>query len=142
MDNASIWWLAAGLLVALELISGTFYLLMLALGLAAAALAAHTHSDLNTQIVLAAVVGLGAVLGLYLRRSYFAGARSDAHNSANDLDVGQPVQVFTEHLNNVQVEVVYRGTRWMAQAADGKALQAGPHRIVKVEGSRLLIEPA
>ncbi len=41
MDDSTLWWLLTGALVALELITGTFYLLMLAIGAAAAALAAH-----------------------------------------------------------------------------------------------------
>ena len=39
MDQPTIWWLLAGITVAVELVTGTFYLLMIALGLAAAALA-------------------------------------------------------------------------------------------------------
>ena len=38
---STVWWVVAGVLVAVELATGTFYLLMLALGAAAAALAAH-----------------------------------------------------------------------------------------------------
>ncbi|NDE73495.1 MAG: NfeD family protein, partial [Betaproteobacteria bacterium] len=41
MAQTTIWWVMAGALIALELLSGTFYLLMLSLGLVAAALAAH-----------------------------------------------------------------------------------------------------
>ena len=35
------WWIVAGVLVAAELATGTFYLLMVAIGCAAGALAAH-----------------------------------------------------------------------------------------------------
>ena len=38
---STVWWLITGGLVAAELATGTFYLLMLALGAAAAAVAAH-----------------------------------------------------------------------------------------------------
>ena len=41
MAQSTIWWVLAGGFVAVELLSGTFYLLMLALGMAAAALAAQ-----------------------------------------------------------------------------------------------------
>ena len=41
MADSTVWWLLAGAAVAVELMTGTFYLLMLAIGLAAAALAAH-----------------------------------------------------------------------------------------------------
>ncbi|MBA3625982.1 MAG: NfeD family protein, partial [Methylibium sp.] len=35
---ATLWWIAAGVLIAAELATGTFYLLLLALGATAAAL--------------------------------------------------------------------------------------------------------
>ena len=40
MNESTIWWLIAGSLVGIELMTGTFYLLMVAAGLAAAAVAA------------------------------------------------------------------------------------------------------
>ena len=48
--------------MAAELMSGTFYLLMLAIGALAAALAAHLGAGLTTQLVTAAVVGGLAVV--------------------------------------------------------------------------------
>ena len=63
MSNATMWWVLTGVLVALELVTGTFYLLMLGLGAVAAALAALAGYGLSTQLVAAAIVGgLGAVL--------------------------------------------------------------------------------
>ena len=63
MSNATMWWVLSGVLVALELVTGTFYLLMLSLGAVAAALTAMAGYGLTTQLVVAAVVGgLGAVL--------------------------------------------------------------------------------
>ena len=46
MEASTIWWLAAGAVVVAELLTGTFYLLMVALGLVAAALAAHIDDAL------------------------------------------------------------------------------------------------
>src|SRR6478735_7202301 len=56
MADSSLWWLLAGAAVAVELVTGTFYLLMLAIGLAAAALAAHSGAGLTTQLVAAAAI--------------------------------------------------------------------------------------
>ena len=56
MSEPVVWWLMAGAAVAVELLTGTFYLLMLALGLAAAALAAHAGMPVPVQLVVAAVV--------------------------------------------------------------------------------------
>ncbi|MES6050819.1 hypothetical protein U6S05_12095, partial [Cutibacterium acnes] len=61
MADSTVWWLLAGVAVAAELTSGTFFLLMLALGAAAGALAAHAGLGLSGQLVTAALVGGGAV---------------------------------------------------------------------------------
>src|SRR5262245_21732576 len=58
---STVWWVVTGGLVALELATGTFYLLMLAIGAAAAALMAYAGAGLSLQLVVAAVVGGGAV---------------------------------------------------------------------------------
>ena len=62
MSNPTVWWLLAGVTVAIELATGTFYLLMISIGLAAAAVAAHLGVALPGQLVTAAVVGGGAVV--------------------------------------------------------------------------------
>ena len=61
MAESTIWWLLAGGAVAIELATGTFYLLMLSAGLMAGALAAHLGLPLTGQIITAALVGGGAV---------------------------------------------------------------------------------
>ena len=47
MSDSTLWWLLAGSTVALELFTGTFYLLMLAVGMGmvvlVSALAGHSH---------------------------------------------------------------------------------------------------
>jgi hypothetical protein len=66
--KSTIWWLMAGSAVAVELVTGTFYLLMLAIGLASAALAAHLGASITLQFLSAAVVGGGAIVGWHLLR--------------------------------------------------------------------------
>jgi membrane protein implicated in regulation of membrane protease activity len=51
VSAATGWWVAAGIAVAAELGTGTFYLLMMAFGLAAAAVAAHLGLALPAQMV-------------------------------------------------------------------------------------------
>ena len=41
LQDSTLWWLLAGSLVAVELVTGTFYLLALAVGAVAGAIAAH-----------------------------------------------------------------------------------------------------
>ena len=55
-NGATWWWLIAGALAALELVSGTtFYLLMLALGACAAALGTHLGLPFSAQLLVAAL---------------------------------------------------------------------------------------
>jgi membrane protein implicated in regulation of membrane protease activity len=139
---ATVWWLLAGLAIVAELLSGTFYLLMLALGLAAAALSAHAGAGLTLQVVTAALVGGGAVLVWGRHRANRAPEPPAAQNPAVNLDIGQTVQV-DRWLPDGSAHVHYRGTDWTARPAPGSTVPApGPHRIVAVEGSILIVQPA
>src|SRR5215213_5147375 len=51
MANSTIWWLIAGAAIVLELLSGTVYLLLLASGFAAAAVAARLGAGLAWYVV-------------------------------------------------------------------------------------------
>ena len=62
MDESTLWWLLAGTTIGIELMIGTFYLLMVATGLAAAAIAAHSGLPMPAQLVTAALVSGGAVV--------------------------------------------------------------------------------
>jgi len=62
MELSTIWWVLAGVTVAAELLIGSFYLLMLSLGMAAGAIAAQVGSPLTVQLLVAAGVGGAAVL--------------------------------------------------------------------------------
>jgi len=90
MADSTVWWLLAGAAVAVELMTGTFYLLMLAIGLAAAALAAHAGAGLPVQLVTAAVVGGGAVAGWHLQRGRRLAAPPATGNPDVNLDVAKP----------------------------------------------------
>src|SRR5262245_7729575 len=94
MAEANIWWLIGGAGSVLELLSGTVYLLLLGVGFAAAAVSAHLGAGLPAQLVVAAVVGLGAVLGWYLTRRKTSASRppSQANPDVN-LDIGGTVLV-------------------------------------------------
>src|SRR3954453_2841510 len=54
MADSTVWWLLAGAAVAVELVTGTFYLLMLAIGHAARANAAPAGARLAAPFVPAA----------------------------------------------------------------------------------------
>ena len=90
---STLWWVLAGLLVVAEPLSGTFYLLMLALGAAAAALSAHVGADFSIQLVAAALVGGGTTAAWHLKRARAPRSAPAASNADVNLDIGQTVMV-------------------------------------------------
>ena len=138
MSESTIWWLLAGAAVGIELVTGTFYLLMLAIGLAAAAMAAHLGLPLTWQLVTAAVVGGGAVVLWYFVRGKQPGKLPAQSNADVHIDIGEPVFVDTWNADGT-TQVKYRGSNWAA-ITHGSAPSAGQHRIKELMGNRLVLE--
>lgn len=136
---STLWWIAAGLLVAAELLTGSFYLLMLALGLAAGGLAALLGWGLEAQFAAAAVVGGGAVAGWHAWRLKHAAA-PDAQEDDLQLDRGERVLV-TAWGPDGRTTVQYRGAAWQAVHRGDAMPRPGPHVIVAVEAIHLVLAP-
>ena len=139
MADSTIWWLLAGAAVAIELITGTFYLLMLAIGLVAGALAAHAGAGPTMQLVAAALIGGGAVAGWHVQRGRRPAEAPAGANPNVNLDVGETVQVDAwraDHTANVR----YRGANWTVVPAGGEPRGPGRYRVREVTGSRLVVE--
>ncbi|RDK02508.1 NfeD family protein [Paraburkholderia lacunae] len=131
------WWIGAGVLVALELMSGTFYLLMIALGFVAAAIARMAGAATDLQLAVAAVVALAAVV--ILRRSRF-GRRSRKEASKNpdvNLDIGQTLTVPVWHERRARAN--YRGAAWDVELAAGEPEDAQVYEIAELRGSCLVV---
>ena len=140
MNESTVWWLLTGLSIAAELVTGTFYLLMLAVGFSAGALAAHFGLASVGQMLTAAVVGGGAVVLWHWQHrqgppTLAASANPDVH-----LDIGQSVHVARWNADGT-ASVHFRGAHWTAVAAD-PALPGTPGNflIKEIQGSRLVIE--
>lgn len=136
---ATVWWIVAGALVAAELATGSFYLLMLAVGAAAGAIAAHLNLSLVGQIVVCAVVGGAAVAILHQRRARSPKAAPASSNPDVNLDIGQSVQVDAWSADG-HAQVHYRGAAWQARFIGNAPAQSGRHVIRAVEGSCLLLD--
>lgn len=137
-----IMWLAlAGVLVILEMFSGTFYLLMIAAGLLAGALAAWAGLDKPQQTIVAALVGIAATY--VLRRSkYGKRNRVDAARDPNvNLDIGQVIQIdaWNAQDNPATARAMYRGARWDIQLAPGGEPHPGSFIIREIRGSCLIV---
>ena len=138
MADSTIWWLLAGVAVAAELVTGTFYLLMISLGLACGALAAHAGVQPQAQLLVAAVASIATVGGWHLWR---VRRPDDAPAQANrdvNLDIGETVQVDAWSPDGTAT-VRYRGATWTVVSPTG-ARETGPHRVREVVGSRLVVE--
>ena len=138
MADSTIWWLLVGAAVAVELVTGTFYLLMISIGMAAAALAAHAGASLTVQLVTAAVLGGGSVAAW---RSYKLRQPSPPQAGANrdvNLDIGETVQVDA-WLPNGTSSIKYRGAQWNVALESGSSATPGTHTIVEVVGNRLIL---
>jgi membrane protein implicated in regulation of membrane protease activity len=139
MDHPTAWWILAGFFVAMELASGTFYLLMLAIGAVAGALAAHAGLQPPLHWVAFTLVGGGAVIALYLSRRLF-GKRTAEEVRNDNLDLGATVDVSGWSADGL-ARVHYRGSDWSARSVRRGPLHTGPHRIAGQDGNVLLIEP-
>jgi membrane protein implicated in regulation of membrane protease activity len=139
MADSTLWWLLAGAAVAIELFTGTFYLLMLAVGMVAAALAAHAGADITIQLVVAAVVGSAAVVGWYFIKKRRAGDPSVRSLRSVNLDVGEVLQI-DEWLSDGTASVKYRGAQWTVIQRPGNAPTPGAYRVAELVGNRLLVD--
>lgn len=141
MEASTLWWVLVGLTLVTELLTGTIYLLMICLGLAAGAIAAHLGLDLPLQIVVAAVVGvLGVLAARRIRRARSSGLPASADPDMN-LDIGETVTV-TQWESDGTSRISYRGTQWTAVLRPGAMPTPGQYRVVELQGNRLIVDKA
>ncbi|WP_372525073.1 NfeD family protein [Piscinibacter sp.] len=141
LSASSFWWVAAGIAVAAELATGTFYLLMIALGLAAAAVAAHLGLAGTAQVVVGALVGGGATALWHWHRASQPRPAPSRENRDVNLDIGERVHV-THWAADRTARVHYRGSGWTARLQDGADAAPGAHVVVAVEGNWLVLAPS
>ena len=137
---SSVWWMAAGAAVAIELLTGTFYLLMVALGLAAAALAAHAGVSSTAQIATAALMGGGATALWHFKRASQPRSAPVRENRDANLDIGARVMVAAWTTERT-TQVAYRGSSWGAKLRAGAQSRPGAHTVSAVEGNWLELTP-
>lgn len=126
------YWLITGfILIIAEMLTGTFYLVVLGLAAFAGALAAYLGLPLTVQAATAtALAALGVVIVSRYRRS------SAAPAGGNTMDVGQMV-TFVSWVDEAQglARVKYRDTQWDARVIGAR--QDHTYYILSVQGSVL-----
>ena len=134
MAESTIWWLLAGGLIALELLTGTFYLLMVG-----AAIAAHLGASVTLQLVVAALLGGGGVVAWRSVKKHQPPALPAGANRDVNLDIGETLHIDAWNEDGTS-SAHYRGANWTVSLRTGAASSPGLHRIVEVVGSRLVVE--
>lgn len=145
MSDWMIWFAIACVLIGLEMASGTFYLLMIAIGAAAGGVAALLGLDGMSQCIVAAAVAAIATFGL--RRSRFGKQPVvDANRDPNvNLDVGESLEVIDWHVMAgapATARARYRGALWDIELEEGGNPVAGVFVIREARGNRLIVSNA
>lgn len=138
-SSVTAWWIVAGLLVIAELLTGTFYLLMLALGAVGGAIGAGLGLTLAFQLVAAALVGGGATAFWHWRRAQQPRSAPIHMNRDVNLDIGEQVTVTGWEADGT-TRVNYRGSTWSARLAPDSDDAPGVYVVVAVEGNHLRLK--
>lgn len=138
METYWVWWLAAVVLVIAEMLTGTFYLLAVAAGLAAAGLTAYLGVAWGGQAAVAALLCSASVAAIFRWKQQ----HTNPHEQANlAYDIGQDVHVV-HWSDDRHARVSYRGAEWDAELAKNVTPDSARQkwRIKEIIGSQLIIE--
>jgi membrane protein implicated in regulation of membrane protease activity len=135
-----IWFGLAVLSLIGEVMTGTFYLLLVATGLAAGGLAAVGGIGIEGQL---GVCGGVVIAGLLILRATGVLKKREVDSARNadvNLDIGQIVTVG-DWKGGRSARAWYRGANWDVMLAAGCDPVAGEQLIIEVRGSQLIVKP-
>ncbi len=133
-----LWWIAAGVLVVAEIMTGTFYILMVAVGCAAGGIAGFLGLDVTIQTLIGVIVGLVALFAWHrFRRRTHPRAVESGKNPDLHLDLGATIEV--QHWVEGHARVNYRGSQWDAVPEHPQAPETGKLIVKAVRGSTLVL---
>src|SRR5690348_11888773 len=117
METWLIWVVVGFGLVIAELVTGTFYLLVIALGFFAAVACAAMNANFIVQAVVGSAI---ALVGAWLIHHWHESQRKKDAGTSNLLDRGQPVVLegWTNESAGI-ARVRYRGASWDARVPQG-----------------------
>jgi membrane protein implicated in regulation of membrane protease activity len=120
MEHAIVWAVIGLVLVIVELLTGTFYLLMLGIAAFGAALAAWLGFEFSVQTVVAIIVSAAGCYGVHVYRT-----RNRAQQMP-PIDAGMPAS-FESWLDAGArlAKVRYRGASWEARVEGLEAIEPG-----------------
>lgn len=137
MSEILIWFIAFCIILGLEMVLSTVYLLALAAGALSAAISCLIGDNTTAHITVAALVTVLGAAGAYLcRRRHLKKSGTDKTQYP---DEGREISV-AKVVSGV-ARVTYRGASWDAVCED-EELKPGIWRIKRVDGTRLILERA
>jgi membrane protein implicated in regulation of membrane protease activity len=142
MELWLIWTVAGFALIIAELVTGTFYLLVVGVGAFAGALVAWLGGNTLVQAVSGSLV---AIVGTLMVHHWHAAHRKADEGHANFLDRGQPVILEGWVDENRRIaRVKYRGAGWDARLsrAEDKPAPGTTLYIEGQEGNTLVVATA
>ncbi len=136
ISTTVLWFILALIVLGVEMVTGTVYLIAVAVACATGGAASWFGLPEFWQLVICALVTIiGAVLARNVRHRRQPEAEELMH-----LDDGQRLFVETVAADGTAT-VRYRGAPWVASAETG-ALTPGFWVIARVDGARLILRPA
>ncbi len=135
MDYYLIWLVTGFLLVIVELVTGTFYLLVLGIAALAGGAVAYAGLPLSVQAVVAAALAVAGVVWVNRVR------RTSKAVNMRSLDIGQPT-TFDHWMNRPekQARVKYRDALWDATVDGDVAGEPGEVLYVtSIDGNTLKV---
>jgi len=134
MGDYWMWWIAGAVLIAAELVTGTFYLLVIGLAILCGGVAAWLGAAVPVQWLIAAALG---VVGTVLLQRWKRGLAVSTPPQKG-LDIGQMVQVQSWGPAGT-ARVAYRGSTWDAEVATPDTPHTETMYIAGMRGSVLLL---
>lgn len=134
----TIWVLLGVTLLILEMLSGTFVLLFIALGALVAGLIASIGAFSHALGLQALVCAVVSILGVLVLRRPIQNRLLKSMTMNND--IGKEIQIDQDIPPHKTARVSYQGTSWAATNLDSHGLKKGDHVcIVGIDGTTLLV---
>ncbi len=133
MENYIYWFLLALVLLGVEMVTGTFYLLVLAIAAGIGGLVAWLGLGSIWQLSLSAI---SAIAGIIILRNWRSTQLKE--EASDSMDIGQPVKVLSWHEDG-SARVLYRGAEWDAQLESPEMPREGVLYISAMHGAGLVL---
>lgn len=138
-----IWFAVAALALILELLTGTFVLLLIGLGAVAAGVATWLELDIIIQLALLAIIPVVGVFALKRLGKFHLRNPLASESDVNlNIDIGKSVFVDAWDSERRLAQVTFRGAQWQAKPDESYVeLKNGKHKIVAIRGITLIVVP-